>query len=180
MKNTIRLLVAALAVSVFAFACSRGKVGYSGGATPQVIADGLGVNGFAAVQPNNALTTLPGNLGLPALVTAPAAAVKTSPGSVYQVQIITRDTTNPVYVQLANNVFVEAGAQSGTAPAVQFNVPAAAATATNYPGYPITEQFSLPGTYFDAGISMCLSLSSSTCTFTGLDAGSYNVHVVYQ
>lgn len=169
-------MLAALAASVLAVACSKGSVGVNPGAVVSIQADPNGT--FASVQANGAINEVPGNV-THFLSTGNFGNVKNGAGSVYSMQLISRDTTAPgAYLQIADNTWVEAGAQPNTAPSFELGVPAAAATV--FPGPVVVGTFApQAAVYCDAGINYCVSTSSTTCTPVA-DAGAYNVMVQYQ
>jgi hypothetical protein len=107
--------------------------------------------------------------------------VKATPGAVAGVNVISQDTTHNVYFQVSNVPNAAIGQDAGTlTPVMVYPLPAAALTATNYPGFPVQVMYPVvPKVYFDAGISYCVSVSATGCNTTGLDAGAYTVQVQY-
>jgi hypothetical protein len=108
--------------------------------------------------------------------------VKSSAGTVSGVQVTTMDTAHVVFVQVANaaNAAIASDAGAFGTPTMEYSIPAAAATATNYPGYPLTVNDPVvPKVYFDAGVVYCVSTTAVGCTTTGLDAGAFITQVQY-
>jgi hypothetical protein len=177
--NSVRLTIAALCLPVLALACSKGAVGANPGAVPSLISDPTTSN-YASVQANGSLNEVPGNVA-PFFSTGGFGNVKNGPGAVYSMQVISRDITpGGAYLQLQNNVWVEAGAQPTTVPIAEIAIPAASDAGVNYPGSVVVGTFAPQAAVFmDAGINYCVSSSSITCTPVA-DAGAYNVMIQYQ
>jgi hypothetical protein len=176
----MRLIVLGLALSLSAMACKDKAVGSNPGAIPQLISDPV-TGTYANVAPTGELTTSNQNASQYNAL-AVLGTVKASAGTVSGVQVTSMDKSNVVFVQLSNNSAIQTAVDSGVGitPVLEYALPAAAPTASNYPGYPVQVIDNVtPKVYFDAGIGVCVSTSASACVTTSLDAGSYLVQVQY-